>query len=400
MVTDASGQGAVLLPAKFNPACYTCVRSLAERGVHTIVASEHENVPAGGSRFCDEQIQICSPDDDLVAYKDALKGIAARPDVRTILPLRPADPYVFATYRDEFERYASVIAPPTEALEVVNDRTKLFDAAREAGLPVPETRCLDEVDRWDVASVIKSRYNLLTSELTPSLASDTSAVEKDVVYVKPGDEPDKATIRSGMRHEPIVQEYIRHDDQYVFGALYDQGEAVATFQHRQIRGTSYTGGGGVYRESIRDPKLEAVGRALLDSLDWHGIACIEYAKDTTTGEYKLLEINPRFWQSLPCAVRAGADFPAYYWLQALGRGSSIDAKYERGVRSHYLYGEANYLLSLRRDEPILVDRPPVLDTAQDLLESCIRTPHFDVFRLDDPVPFSRELRRVLQNRIG
>lgn len=399
MVPTPSDRDAVLLPTTPNPAGYACVRSLAGIGLRTLVASERADVPAGGSRFCDEQIRICAPETDLVAYKDALKGIAARPSVRTILPLRPVDPYVLARYRAEFDRYVSVLAPPIETLALVNDRLKLHEVAVEAGVPVPETRSLDEVDRWDGPSVIKSRYNLLTDVEAPSLGSGKCGVEKKVVYVAPGDEPDRDAIVSELNHTPIVQEYVRNDSQYVFGALYDRGEAVATFQHRQIRGTSYTGGGGVYRESIYDPTLEAVGRTLLDGLGWHGIACVEYAKDERTGEYALLEVNPRFWQSLPCAIRAGADFPAYFWLQATGRPLEADPGYERGVRSHFLYGELRHLLSVRRDDPVLVDRPPWLATALAIFASCVTTPHFDVLRIDDPVPFLRDLRRVARNRL-
>jgi len=65
-------------------------------------------------------------------------------------------------------------------------------------------------------------------------------------------------------------------------------------------------------------------RDLLDWLDWHGLACIEYIGDADTGEFVLVEINPRMWQSLAGAVAAGADFPETTgdWRRA-ARGRSI-----------------------------------------------------------------------------
>ncbi|MFD1562849.1 carboxylate--amine ligase, partial [Haloarchaeobius amylolyticus] len=101
------------------------MRSLGRHGVRTIVASEHRSVPAGTSRFCDERVRIPAPSDDLFAYKDSLKGIAARPNVRTIIPTRPEDPYVFAKYRDEFEQYVSLVVPPLDVLKTVHDRMRL-----------------------------------------------------------------------------------------------------------------------------------------------------------------------------------------------------------------------------------------------------------------------------------
>ncbi|WP_241434253.1 carboxylate--amine ligase [Natronorubrum tibetense] len=286
-----------------------------------------------------------------------------------------------------------------ETISIVNDRMKLYDNAVEAEVPVPETWCIDEFDQWDDEFIIKSRYNLLTAEQVPSYQSNESGIEKGIVHVESGAKPNRNSIITEMNHKPIVQKYVRNDAQYVFGALYDDGEPQVTFQHRQIRGDSYTGGGGVYRESMYDPDLEAVGRRLLEHLDWHGIACIEFAKDSETGEYKLLEINPRFWQSLSCAVRAGADFPTYYWMQATGRTEAIDPGYVNGIRSHYLYGEICHLSSVLFDSSVLVDRPSLPIKTWKILSSCLMTPRFDVVHIDDPVPTVRSLRRVLRNRL-
>jgi predicted ATP-grasp superfamily ATP-dependent carboligase len=122
-----------------------------------------------------------------------------------------------------------------------------------------------------------------------------------------------------MRHDPIVQAFVPKDGEYIVGALCEHGDVVASFQHRQIRGNAYTGGGGVYRRSMYDPALERVARDLLAELEFHGLACIEYMRHADTGEYVLTEVNPRVWQSLPSTVHAGADFPWYYWLAATGR---------------------------------------------------------------------------------
>ncbi len=396
MIGKTNDRPAVLIPTGFTPWSYPCVRSLASHGVRTIVASEHKSVPAGASRFCDEKIQIPTPREDLLAYKDALKGIAARPSVQTIIPTRPEDPYVFTKYGDEFEQYVSLVVPPLDVLKTVHDRVRLYEAASRAGVPVPETRPLDEVDEWGSNYVVKSRYNLLAEEYLPSYSPTKSGFADGIRYVEPGSDIDVATISSEMNHVPIAQEYIDCEAQYVFGALYDHGEPVTTFQHRQIRGNTYASGGGVYRKSINDPELETVGRQLLDSLDWHGLACIEYAKDTQTGEYKLLEINPRMWQSLACAIRAGADFPFDYWCQATGRQDLIDPHYEVGVGSHLLYGELKHLLSILDDEPTLADRPSFVKRAWEILASCYMEPQFDVFRIDDPRPFLSGLNRVLK----
>jgi hypothetical protein len=179
-------------------------------------------------------------------------------------------------------------------------------------------------------------------------------------------------------------------------ALYDHGEPLVTFQHRQIRGNSYVGGGGVFRRSVYVPRLETVARKLLDHLDWHGLACIEYMRDAETGEFVLTEINPRMWQSLPATVRAGADFPYDYWLLASGRPEAIDPSYEVGSASHLLKGELGYLRSIGRDDSPLVARPSLLREALSVAGTCLTDPQFDHLRLDDPGPFARTVGEALR----
>jgi predicted ATP-grasp superfamily ATP-dependent carboligase len=392
--TRERGKESVLVPTGHDPASVSCVRSLHRRGVNTIVASESETVPASASRFCDEKLSIPSPYEDLVAYKDALVGIMARPDVRTAIPIRPQDTYVFSKYRAEFDRYGTVVAPPFEMLRAVHDRVLLSEAAEEAGVPVPTTRLLSDVDDLDSEAIVKSRYNVLADEYFESYDPAKYRTAKDVMHFGAGEAPDRDEVTEEMGHDPIVQEYVPASDEYVFGALYDRGEALATFQHRQIRGDSYTGGGGVYRESVDIPELEDVGRTLLDHLDWHGLACIEYMEHDETGEFVLTEINPRMWQSLPSAVTAGADFPYYYWQQATGDADLIDAEYDLGVGSHFLYGEFEHLLSILQNDSPLVEKPSLSGTIRDILSSCLAMPYFDYLRPTDPGPFLTGVRQV------
>ncbi len=390
----------VCIPSGNDTKSYSCVRSLSEKGIYTILAAGYDGVTAGASRFCNEEILIPSPEDDLLGYRDGLLDIVSRPDVQTIIPVQSYDPYLFATYYDQFAEHVSLVTPSSELYSTVTDRLQLAAAAETAGVAVPKTQLLTDVDDWSDEQIIKARHNLLAASTVDSLGPRDGEAVKTLIHLPAGESADVDSVITKMKHVPIVQEYIRSSDEYVFGALYDHGEPLATFQHRQIRGDSYTGGGGVYRETVSIPELEKAGRSLLGSLDYHGLACIEYMQDAETGEFVLTEINPRMWQSLPCAVQAGADFPYYYWLTALGRSDEISHNYEVGVGSHLLYGELGYLLSILRDESPLVERPSLAAELQAVISSCYEMPRFDNLRADDPRPFIRGLRSVFRDKLG
>ena len=400
MSTKPNGTESVLIPTQIGPSCsYPCVRSLGRRGIHTVVASEHSHPLVFASRFCDEQRELPPPSADLVAYKDALLEIAARPDVRTAIPVREEDAYVLSRYEAEFADHVDLVVPPLSTLERAVDRVELAAAAEAAGVPVPDTRPLEAVDDWTGNLIVKSRYNLLTDAYVDSFRPRRADKAKTVRHLPPGEEPDVDALREEMRHDPIVQECVPKADEYMFAGLYDHGEPLATFQHRQIRGDSYVGGGGVYRRSVYIPELEQVARDLLSELDWHGLACIEYMQHEETGEFVLTEINPRMWQSLPATVHAGADFPYYYWLQATGRADEIDPSYELDSGSHSPIGELGYLVSILRDESPYVERPGLAKTAWEMCSSFYRHPYFDYTHLDDPLVFVRGISRKLHNII-
>jgi predicted ATP-grasp superfamily ATP-dependent carboligase len=222
----------------------------------------------------------------------------------------------------------------------------------------------------------------------PRLAN---ATDLDPLYLEPGVEPDRDAIRAEMGHEPLVQEYIPGTE-HAFWALYDHGEPVATCQRNRVRGFKYSGSASIYRESVRIPELEAAGRALLDALDWHGLASAQFMRNERTGEFTLMEINPRFWLSLPCAIQAGADFANYYWRLAGGEPIRIDSPYEAGVGTHLLRGEASHLHSILREDYAFVPRPSFSATLREVARSLYEQPHFDLLSLDDPGPFVRDFR--------
>ena len=385
----------VAIPSVNLPSTVTCLRSLGKKRLHTVLLTNGRPLPASASRYCTDVLQIPDPGDDVLEYRDRLLAIARREDVSTIIPVREADVYVLSRYERAFEDHVSVVVPSFDALYSAHDRLRLNEVARKAGVPAPKTQRLSDVRRWDSGIVIKSRYNLLTSDYVDSYPTEKVNEVDDIEYHEPGSQPNVEAIRDRMDHDPIVQEFVPRESEFMFAGLYDHGTPLATYQHEQIRGDSYVRGGGVYRKSTFDPELETVARRLLAELDWHGLACIEYIKDANTGEFKLLEINPRMWQSLASTVRAGADFPYYYWLQAMGRGEQIDCRYDLGVGAHFFHKEIGYLLSLIQDDAPLVERPALHAALWAVTVSCVVDPHFDYLQWDDPRPFVRDLRNTI-----
>ncbi|MBV0923380.1 ATP-grasp domain-containing protein [Halomicroarcula limicola] len=399
MDNPAVPDGSAVVISNDAPGSVTTVRSLGKRGVRTIVASDSDRSPAFASKYCDERVRLPSPYDDLLSYRDVLLDLAARPSVKTIVPVREEDVYVLSRYREAFEDYLTPVWPTMETLAAVHDRLALFSAAERAGVAVPETRLLTDVDDWDRRLIAKGRYGALTDYYVDEIPPTESWSMPNTQYFEPGDPPDVEDLIDRMGHVPIVQEYVAGTE-YTIRALYDEGEALFSTQKALRRGFKYPRGPSVYHEAVDIPELREAGLAVLDELGWHGVASVGFIRDDETGEFKILEVNPRFWSSLPCDLHAGVDYPLYYWRLANGDRGPFAPDYRPGTASHFLRGEISHLHSVATEEYPFVEKPSLSRTAAATVGSMVAQPHFDFLDRDDVRPFVRDTVNAVLEKGG
>jgi len=382
-------EDAIVVPGIAAPSTVACLRSLGKREIRTIVVSEDSNTPAFASKYCDETVRTSDPNQDMEQYGQLLLDLASRESVRTIIPVREPDVYHLAKHKNEFAEHVGTPWPDFEQLRAVQDRKRLFEIADSASVGVPETRLLTDWDNWDQKTIVKSRYNIVVS--------DNEAHYPGVEYIDPDSTPDTAALVEEMGHEPIAQEYMSDPSEYAFFALFEDGSPVATFQHRQRRGYKYSGGPSAFREAVHIPELRDAGIRLLEALDWHGLAMVEFKRDD--GGFKLMEVNPRFWSSLPFSVKAGVDFPYHYYQLANGGAVDAEASYDAGTAGHLIRGEISYLASVFSHESPLAERPNLLSAFNTVGSSLLQHPRFDYLDIDDPGPFVQDMRRTVKDTI-
>ncbi|MFC6954555.1 ATP-grasp domain-containing protein [Halorubellus litoreus] len=382
--------GSVVVPAVNAAHAATVLRSLGRRGVHTIAISETDDTPAFWSRYCDERVRVPDPKTDADGYRDALLALARRDAVAAIVPMRETDQFVLSKYRDEFAAAGvGTVWPTMPQLRAVHDRFELFAAAERAGVPVPETQLLTDVEDWDRERIVKGRWALLAHDYDDRFPVNGFASPAKTIFLEPGEEPDVDAIVDAMGHVPIAQGFV-DGVEYCMRALYHDGQPVATSQKRLVRGYKYSRGPSIYHEAVDIPELERLGLALLDELDWEGMASVGFLRDSD-GTFKLLEVNPRFPASLPMDVHAGVDYPGLYWELSTTGETSTPVDYRPGTATHLLRGELVHLHSVLTEPNPLVDRPSALRTAASMAASFVTHPRFDHLDPRDPGPFLRDV---------
>ena len=118
----------------------------------------------------------------------------------------------------------------------------------------------------------------------------------------------------------LVQDLLENS-RHVEGAffLFDKGRCVRYYSHLRLRTHPADGGVTVFSASGNNPVIRQIGVDVLSKMNWSGLAMIEFLKDYGTGEYKIIELNPRTWGSILLSEFAGARFLINYVYICTGR---------------------------------------------------------------------------------
>jgi biotin carboxylase len=104
----------------------------------------------------------------------------------------------------------------------------------------------------------------------------------------------------------ILQEYVEGPSIGVSMLLDRQSNLVDFIVHERLLEYPASGGPSAACRSIVNARLAHTAYRLLRELKWQGMAMVEFKGDT------LIEINPRFWGSLPLLFIARSDFFGNY----------------------------------------------------------------------------------------
>lgn len=345
------------------------IRSLGSRGLW-VTAGSHLQWNAGRlSKFADRFLRYPPPEEDPLGFVRAVESELEVGEYDVLLPINETTVDVVVRNRSRFEQHANVPFLPYEQLLVGFDKRRTVEAARDIGVPQPETLFSDETSLDTVEEVLG--YPVVVKSRRGSGGSGVSVCES---Y----DDLERATRRLERtdRH-PIFQEFIPNGGERGVYTLYDRsGELVGlTVQHR-LRTRPPGGGVSTYRETVENPALVELADEFLTRLDWRGPAMAEFRIDARTGEPKLLEMNPRLWGSLALSTYAGVDFPYMLYQLAVGEDPEPALDYEVGVRARCLFTDGLQVL----------EREDRLRALREFLTPSARPCRYDIVSAQDPLP--------------
>jgi predicted ATP-grasp superfamily ATP-dependent carboligase len=367
------------------------VRSLGRKNILITVAGV-EGKPPGIASYSKYVSQVVTYADPLSAedrFVDSIKNLISQQNFDLLIPVTENTVIPLAKRRSELEKFCRLAIPDNSSLQAVLDKNQTFQLAQEENVPVPVGILIKDIASLS-ARLAALQYPIVIKPSHSVAETGTAARTKLNVQYAFDEQELLEKCKAILRYTPaILQEYFRGDGVGI-EVLADQGELVLVFQHKRLHEFPLTGGGSTLRTSEAvNPQLLEHSRRLIKRLNWHGVAMLEYKYNAASGQCRLMEINGRFWGSLPLAVAAGADFP--YALYSLLVSNTVlpTTPYQIGWLNRKLTEDLYWLLVVlfRRDNNPLIIWPSFKQILADCLSMFSLKHRFDSFAYDDPKPF-------------
>jgi len=377
-------------------------RSLARAG-HTVFVGETSTwSKAGWSRSSSGSIQYPPPNTNIAAFLESIASFVRRRPGTLVLPMTEATTLPISTYRDSLLKAgARLVLPDHSDLLRAFDKDETTRLAASLGIAIPRTTLVGTPEQAQASAPTLNYPVVLKPRASEELSAGMVRTAGRPLYARNAAEFIAAYRAMSARASAVlVQEFVRGDGTGYF-ALMHHGELRAEFAHQRIRDVHPTGSGSAVRVSVElHPEIRRASLAILSSLRWHGVAMVEYRKLPGSAPV-FMEVNGRFWHSLPLSCYAGVDFPALLARMAESGDIPPTSGYKTGVRCRWLLGDARHLLEVWQGPPPGYPEtfPGRLRTLIDVLMPVPGTYH-DLFQWKDPLPELGDWIYTLQRAIG
>ena len=122
--------------------------------------------------------------------------------------------------------------------------------------------------------------------------------------------------------EAVLQEVLEDGDEVTLSMLADRGKVFAVSACKPLLNHPRPFGPAMRSLTIEDDELVAAGIRLLEGLNYHGSANLDFRRSRTTGTPYLLDFNVRLGGTTGIAIASGVDLP--FMLYRVG----MDLPYE------------------------------------------------------------------------
>ena len=226
--------------------------------------------------------------------------------------------------------------PSLESYQTALKKSSSTAFADSIGIPTPTTTNPDSLEELDSLEfdfsnplVVKGVRGASSSHVRYAFNQAQLRSFYHEIYALEKDDPLASSL-------PIIQEYIGGST-YLTQTLSQEGKVKVVVPHEKLREWPTTGGVSSLARTINEPRLVEYSGKILESLEWHGEAGMEWKYDKERDDFYFIEMNPRFEGSLDLAVKADVNMPALLLDILDGKEIPDDISFEKNVMYRWFF---------------------------------------------------------------
>jgi predicted ATP-grasp superfamily ATP-dependent carboligase len=212
--------------------------------------------------------------------------------------------YDFIVTNDTSNLY--YLLPPKESFDAVRDKGNFSEYCSKNNFPIPK--------EFQFENLVEAGDLPCRLIIKPRVGSGSFGI----LYI---DSFHELIQLSDINFDEFIIQERLENSQDIYGAffLFNDGNFVSYYGHKRIRTYPIEGGVTVFSKSDLNDKLMLNGSKLLESLNWSGLAMIEFLYDRKTDSFKIIEVNPRVWGSIMLSEFCESNMIENYIRASVGR---------------------------------------------------------------------------------
>ena len=382
----------VLLLGNDDRVMLAVARGLGRHAIKVHVGWCDQNSPVLKSRYVDRHHSLPAYHSEDSSWIEDLNELVERMQFDLVIPCNDFAVIPLQTNRKQLTDQAKWYLISDDGFATAFDKSRTSDLARSLGVKLPREIELSptQITRLNEASLPLSDGESLL-EFPVYLKPKSSITREDVANKRAAERIESAAELLASLRDTCPTDGVLIQEAFAgvgvgVEVLAANGEILMRLQHRRLRET--IDGGSTYRETIAEiPELTSATRKMVRALEYTGVAMFEFRYQPESGDWVFLEINARFWGSLPLALAAGANFPLALYRLIVESETVFQSNYQVGCRCRNLIAD---LRTYRKQRSTKLHLGRLL---------CGRD-HFDFFATDDLQPQLASLSEFAKNLIG
>lgn len=288
----------ILIPDGDSTWALSVIQCLAQVKKYNIfVLSNKKRTATKFSRYTSYYQFYERPDDS--GWVNIINSEIDKNAISVVLPIAEHEILFTIKNKDEISSLANIIPLPSlKDYEVAIDKNKLSEFSKSHSIPHPNSFFIaSETDKQEVLSQIK--FPILIKPLDLKGGDGIKKINS---------EEKLKTYLIDTNYPILIQQYIEGYDIDCSVLCLDGKVLSHTIQKGNLKGHSAFAPQLAF-DFLQNEEVLNVAKLTISKLNWSGIAHLDLRYDAKSEDYKLIEINARFWGSIEGSMFAGVNFP-------------------------------------------------------------------------------------------